>query len=199
MKVVLLDSRRLELDLILYHLRSHVIFKVVEGVTNEEDLYKLLEKVKVDAVIGDFLTDPKAGLQIVKTLRMRFPWIPVVALSAQSQPTFLKYLRIAGAKGYASKTNTLEDLISTLKIVQKGKEDFTLEKPYWTSEDKYLTVREIEIVHCIRDALSNKEIAEKLEISIKSVESHRTNIFRKLKVKNVMQLLAIAEQQQLFA
>ena len=147
------------------------------------------------------------GYDATAFITSKYPHIKVIALTTHSEKTIVKKMLNAGASGYILKNINKEILLEAIHTVVKGKTYFSSEIPIvlatLSSEDtnykekqKYstalLSVREIEILIHIANGLSNTEVAEKLFLSPKTVETHRTNIMQKLNIHNVVGLVKYA-------
>ena len=126
---------------------------------------------------------------------------PVIVFSMHADPSNVGRVLSQGVKGYLLKDEALEQLVKSIHVVHSGGEYFsnriTISSEHNTSrkknEDKDgLTDKEIEIVSLIANGLSSSEIAGKLGRSIKTIESHRANVFKKIGVNNVANLTRYA-------
>ena len=116
-----------------------------------------------------------------------------------SQPAYAKKMLRLGARGYVTKNSPRQEMIDAINDVNYGniyicQEVKNILSDQMLGEDEgaglnLLSEREIEVINQIKDGLSSKEIADKLGISIKTVEVHRHNILKKLKVKNTASLI----------
>jgi len=131
--------------------------------------------------------------------------VKVIALSMYDHPVYIKKMFKSGAKGFVSKNATKLELGKAIQMVYGGEiyisEEISriLLREYSSATDSdengdytSLTSREIEIIQLLADGLYTKEIAEKLFISDKTVERHKTNILKKLKLRNTAQLVKVA-------
>jgi len=117
-----------------------------------------------------------------------------------SQPAYAKKMLQVGAKGYVTKNSSKEEMFTAITEVFKGNKyvcdeiktiisDQLLDENQDVPSINSLTEREIQIINHIREGLSSKEIANRLEISLKTVEVHRHNVLKKLKLKNSASLV----------
>jgi len=181
--------------------------EIVGEASNGKELINLLEKVKTDIILLDIFMPEMNGIDATSVIRNRFPWIKIIVLSVQTEFAYIKKLFTMGVSGYVTKNSSKDELFEAISLVQNGKEylskDMIQSKALASEQNgispKPLSKREIEIIKLIQDGLTNKEISEKMFISLKTVESHRTNIFRKLRIKNVAELLKHAHQNLLLS
>jgi DNA-binding NarL/FixJ family response regulator len=122
-------------------------------------------------------------------------------LSTFNQQTFIQKMMENGASGYVLKNATQEELIEAILTVVKGKTYLSLEasrvlnKKVTTSI--VLTRREKEVLELIADGLTNNEIAQRLFVSVSTVDTHRRNLLEKFEARNIASLVKIAMQQHL--
>ena len=143
---------------------------------------------------------PLNGFDVLKMIRKQSPGSKVIAVSMHSQPAYAKKMLRMGAKGYVTKNSPRQEMLDAIIDVNNGNtyicqevknilSDQMLSEEDNTAGLNQLSEREIEVINQIRDGLSSKEIADRLAISIKTVEVHRHNILKKLKVKNTASLI----------
>jgi len=144
---------------------------------------------------------PLNGFDILKMIRKLSPGSKVIAVSMHSQPAYAKKMLRLGARGYVTKNSPRKEMLEAIQQVYGGNVYICQEVKNILSEQmmneeegggdglNQLSEREIEVINLIRNGLSSKEIADKLAISIKTVEVHRHNILKKLKVKNTASLI----------
>jgi two-component system, NarL family, invasion response regulator UvrY len=148
----------------------------------------------------DINMTPLNGFDVLKMIRKLSPGSKVIAVSMHSQPAYAKKMLRLGAKGYVTKNSPRQEMVDAIMDVYNGntyicQEVKNILSDQMLGEDEaavglnQLSEREIEVINQIRDGLSSKEIADRLGISIKTVEVHRHNILKKLKVKNTASLI----------
>jgi DNA-binding NarL/FixJ family response regulator len=184
-------------------------FEVIATAKNKPELLKHLEHLKPDIVLLDITQSNTEGLQITKTLDDKMPWVKVIILTLNNHSFFIKEMLKHGTKGFISKNSSVGDLFEGIRNVNSGKTYFCTECsnvllreiiPGNTSSNKNfssLTTREIEIISFLANGLTTKGIADKLFISQKTVERHKTNILSKLSLKNTAQLVRVASENGL--
>ena len=178
---------------------------VIGTALNGVDLMALLEKEKPDVILMDINMPKMNGIEATKIIDAKMPWVKVIALSMYDHPVYIKKMFKSGAKGFVSKNATKMELGKAIEMVYNGdiyiSEEISriLLREYSNASDSdenadytSLTSREIEIIQLLADGLYTKEIAEKLFISDKTVERHKTNILKKLKLRNTAQLVKVA-------
>ncbi len=185
---------------------------IISGIcSNGKEVIRSLEKsTDVDLILLDIDMPIMNGLECAEELKSRFPSISVAMLTMHQEKAMIKRFIELGAKGYFLKTISKEELILAIHQIAKGGEYFTSEVTKSLISDdaptptlalnpllKELSEREKEIIIQIASGLSNKEIGEKLFISPRTVDTHRTNLMKKLGVNNVAGVVRFAFQNGL--
>ncbi len=158
-------------------------------------------KNTADIVLLDINLPDQSGISVCKELVRKRPGIKVIALTNFDQLTYLVNMKEAGAKGYLLKNSSLAEIEKAIRAVVEGGE-------YWLGRDSVrksinehnqplLTRREIEVLKLIAEGLTNQEIADKLFVSISTVDSHRKNLISKLQAKNTAALVRTALENKL--
>ena len=186
--------------------RIHVIFDVSNG----EELLVKLKKQSIDLVLLDLEMPKCNGQETLKILSTSYPDIKVIILSMHYSDEYIMDCMTHGAKAYLPKNSDIEKLVEAIyQVHQSGfyidhdiskvliNHAVNVKKGHETAEEK-LTAREIEIVRLVCDGLLNKEIADKLFLSVRTVEAHRKNIVKKLNVNNVAGLIRFAVQNGIY-
>jgi len=206
-RVVLGDDHALILDGIRTVLQSH--YEVAGQARDGRALVQLVEKVKPDVVIVDISMPLLNGFEAATQIKKSLPGTKVIFLSQHLNPAYLKHALKLGASGYVLKAEATEELQHAVETVLRGK---TYVSPafgqdvianLWNSsgkvskESEELTDRQREILQLVVEGKGNKEIADILHVSIKTVEFHRARLMAKLGVKTVAELTKVALQQGL--
>jgi DNA-binding NarL/FixJ family response regulator len=125
--------------------------------------------------------------------------VKILMLSMHSEQTLVRQAMDAGARGYVLKSALDLDLAAAVKRVAAGERvlDAALEQPVQSGEKNRLTPRELEVLQLICNGLSNRAIAEKLQLSVNTVAVHRTNIMNALDVHKTAELVVYALQHGL--
>ena len=187
--------------------RDREIAVVGEAETGEE-MRAILQDCEVDVVVLDISLPDSSGVDLVSFLREQYPLVKIIVLSMYSRSDYVLEAVSNGVSGYMTKETSPVRLIEGIKQVLRGEYFFdqvtleviiqkALEHPqrfYDVQDNAYesLTSREQEIMRLLAEGFSVKKIAQNLYISYRTVENHRTSIFRKLKVKNAAELVHYA-------
>lgn len=175
-------------------------FEVIAEVGDGQQAIELARDKRPNIILLDINMAPLNGFDILKMIRKLSPGSKVIAVSMHSQPSYAKKMLRLGARGYVTKNSPRQEMLDAINEVYSGQiyicqEVKNIISVQMLGEDEntpglnQLSEREIEVINLIRDGLSSKEIATKLNIAIKTVEVHRHNILKKLKVKNTASLI----------
>jgi DNA-binding NarL/FixJ family response regulator len=155
-----------------------------------------------DVILMDINLPDKSGIELCQEVKQKYPGIFIVGLSTFNQQSFIEKMIDNGASGYVLKNATGNELMEAISTVIKGKNYLshevaqTLRKEH--SEDvPVLTRREKEVLELIANGFTNNEMAQKLFISITTVDTHRKNLLTKFSVKNTALLIKAALQYKL--
>lgn len=163
-----------------------------------------IEMIKVkrpDILLLDINLHEASGLDAVPVIRKFSPGTRIIAVSMHSEPAYVKKMLHLGARGYVTKNSSQEEVLKAVEEVMKGEvyvcteirgilSDLQLKEEPEKQDTKNLSFREIEIIKCIKEGLSSKEIGMALNIATRTVEVHRHNILKKLKLKNTASLIS---------
>jgi DNA-binding NarL/FixJ family response regulator len=168
---------------------------------NEQAARRLLRELRPDALVVDLsLGAGGDGFNIVRDVRAHFPQLPILVLSMHDESVYADRLFAQGASGYIMKQAAAEQLVTALRAVLRG-ERFMSEtlKAHMAGragsageQADRLSARELQVISLIGLGLGTREIADRLSLSIKTVETHRLTIKRKLLLDTNAQLVQYA-------
>ena len=182
-----------------------------ESATGREAIQKAKE-LKPHIVIMDIIMPDLDGLEATRQIRKAVPGANVLILTMHEPDELLGQVIEAGARGYLLKTDARQELVAAVSAVQGGKPYFSaavletmMENYSYPGRDvgarnssrTTLTPRESEVLRLLAQGKSNKEVAASLKISARTVESHRTNIMRKLDLHSLSDLVRFAIRNNL--
>ena len=203
----IVDDHQIVIDGLKSLLHGHDGFEVLIECTQPLRMLDLLEKKPVDILLTDVMMPGMNGAELAKAVHKKFPGIKILALSMSGQGDLVnQMIEDADISGYVLKNIGKKELVKALeKIYNNGiyfSDEVLLEMTKASekkreNEEVNLTTREIEIVRLIEKELSNKQIAEKLFLSERTVETHRKNIFRKTNTASVIGLVKYAYEHKL--
>jgi len=167
-------------------------------------LFVLLETTKADIILLDIGLPDISGVEIARRLRKEYPEIKILIFSVENSFKVVQSLINIGIDGFISKLQSSDDdLIVAIHSIMNGLEYFgkdiaTIIYNIYVSKKKItevtseFTEREREIIYLCRDGLSGRQISEKLNISLRTVNTHKNNIFTKLNINSTMELVQYA-------
>ncbi|MCF8332205.1 MAG: response regulator transcription factor [Bacteroidales bacterium] len=211
--IMLVDDHQIVRDGIKSLLNGYKGIEVIAEASGENELYRNLKKRIPSILLLDISMPGKSGIEIAKELHYEYPCIGIIFLSMYINEEFILNALKSGAKAYLPKDTTKAELIRAIEAVHHGKEFFPpqiseiilqsymnrvkREEQDDNQEKKELTRRETEILTNFAEGLTNQEIADKLFISIRTVECHKTNIMHKLGFKTTVDLVRYAIKHKL--
>lgn len=194
---------------LLSMLHKHEYFKAVIITTNPQELLRQMASTPVDILFADIGMLYRNGHELANKVKELFPGVKMVALFEKGQNNIVNTMIEEGTLlGYVLKstdkqalTTALEQIVAgiytgdekAVKQVPDANVRFRKVEPH----ESHLTDRELEIIKLIEQEYSNKQIAERLFISERTVETHRKNIFRKTKTNSVIGLIKYAYEHKL--
>lgn len=157
-----------------------------------------------DLILMDIGLPDMNGVELCKLVRKQYPGIMVLALSTFDQGTYVRGMMDHGASGYLLKNAGRQEIVQAIRTVSKGEIYLSFDAGKSLQEAKqreytipYLTKREKEVLKLIAEGYTNIQIAEKLFISIDTVDSHRKNLHTKLNVSKTAMLIRFAIEHNL--
>jgi DNA-binding NarL/FixJ family response regulator len=201
--VAIADDHSIVLNGLQKILALHTDIKVTDVYLNGDSLLEGLETKQPDVLLLDIQMPGKNGIELAGIISKKFPDVKMIALTNVDILVQVKKMLQKGCLGYLLKDASPEILIEAIKTVHTG-EQFLYESlskqlvnNFFSQNSKQLTRREKEILQLITEEHTNQEIADKLFLSLRTVENHRNNLLQKLDVKNTAGLVKIAIQEGL--
>jgi DNA-binding NarL/FixJ family response regulator len=203
-KVLLVDDHQLIRIGIAALLNQESDIEVVGQAESGQNLVHVVQDLKPNVILMDISLEDGDGIELTEEITRLFRKVKVVMLSMHVREDYIQRSIQAGAFGYVLKDCPKEELVLSVKKANEGEKYFAKEvsalmvNSYVNqvgdvanqkNNEVGLTKREIEIIEWISEGLSNVKIAEKLNISNRTVDTHRTNILKKTGVKNVAELV----------
>ncbi|HZI51380.1 MAG TPA: response regulator transcription factor [Terriglobia bacterium] len=186
-------------------------FEVVGEAVDGREAVRLVEELSPDIVIMDIAMPNLNGIQAATQIVKNQPATGIIILSMHSDETYITRTLAAGAKGYLLKENAEVDLYRAIEVVAQGKpffspaiantllEDYMRQMQQRGLHDSYdlLTDREKEILQLLAEGKSNKDVANMLNLSTNTVETHRTRIMQKLDLHNAAEIVLYAVRKRI--
>jgi two-component system response regulator NreC len=209
-KILLADDHQLVRQGLRALLEKEGGFEVVGEAENGRDAVSKAIETKPDIVLLDVAMPDLNGLEAAKQIKSKLPEVKVIALSAHESSNYVLGMIKSGASGYILKDVAFKEVSDAIRMVLAG--DFYLsQKVAGAVVDGFLkrgaaagkqaltglTEREREVLQLLAEGFSTKEIAEKLFVSVKTVEVHRWKLMKKLGLKNLAELIKFAVREGL--
>ncbi len=205
-KVVIADDHAVVREGIKMILGREPDIEIVGEANNGREALDLVATSKPSVVVMDISMPEMGGIEATKRVKEAWPKVNVLALTMHEDESYVFQLLKAGASGYVLKRGAAQDLVQAIRSASRGEAflypsvarsvlaDYLKRVQSGEERHRYdgLTDREREILALIAEGLSNQEIAQKLFISIKTVQTHRTHIMEKLDLHNRAQLVRYA-------
>jgi two-component system nitrate/nitrite response regulator NarL len=204
--VLIVDDHQIVIDGLKALLSGYEGVSMKGEARNGREAMDMLDVLKVDVVLLDLDMPVMGGVDFMKELSKSKHDVKVIVLTMHDEKAMIRTLLDIGAHGYLLKNSSRDELIQAVEGVIEGKQHLseevhtmllTPDKDLRSEKFAELTEREVEILKCVAEGLSNKEIGDKLFISPRTVDTHRTNVMQKLELHNVAGMVRFAIQNGL--
>lgn len=209
-KIILADDHKIVRDGLRTLLERESDMEVIAEAEDGRAVVNLAKQLSPDLVIMDIIMPGLNGIDATRDIIRKDPHIKVIGLSMHSDKRFVSGMFQAGASGYLLKDCAFDELATAVRTVvsnhtylSPGIANIIIERQRERSSQSgsttftNLTTREREILHHLADGMSSRDISSTLDISVKTVQSHRQNIMRKLNINNVTDLIKYAIREGL--
>jgi DNA-binding NarL/FixJ family response regulator len=213
-KLLIVDDHKIIINGIRAMLENLPDIQIIGEAYNGREAIEFVNKHSVDLVIMDIKMPEVNGIEATKAILSAYPNIKVLALSMFDDNLYISNMLQAGASGYILKNTDKQELITAIQKVAEGETYFSRKVTSVVMQTfisknvasgrgnaeikpEELTYREIEILKLIAQQLTNQKIAEQLQISPRTVHSHRRNLMQKIGVKNTAGLVKYALQNKI--
>lgn len=198
--ILIADDHTLVRETWSFILNTDPRFDVIAACGSGEEAVELARQLRPDIVIMDINLPGINGIEATALIRKYAPGAKIVAVSLHTQPAYAQKMMQNGASGYVTKTSGREEMVKAIEEIFLGKKyvcnsikeiiaDQMLNSGGRQKGIHSLTAREMEITSLITKGDTSKEIAASLQLAVKTVEVHRYNILKKLKLKNAVALV----------
>jgi len=202
-KILVADDHPVVRKGITASLAKQVTVEIIGEAVDGREAVRKARELKPDLILMDINMPHMSGLAVTELLSREMPGIKVLVLSAQGSTDCVVRIIQSGACGYVLKDAPMEELVRAIETVHSGQAYFSAEVARVAlnqfvrgqsevANTPQLTNREREVLAQIADGLSNKEIASQLGVGVRTVETHRERIMRKLDIHNVAGLTKFA-------
>ena len=198
-KIFIVDDHYMVIEGIRSLLQNERSIEWMGHATNAASCLAFLNKQLPDVILMDINLPDINGIDLCKEVKIKFPSVFIIGLSTFNQQSFIQKMMDNGASGYLLKNATQEEITSAIETVMKGKTYLSEEASNTLRKENgtniVLTRREKEVLELIADGMTNAEIAQKLFVSVTTVDTHRKNLLAKFDTKNTAALIKIAVSQ----
>jgi two-component system response regulator NreC len=208
-KILVVDDHQLVLDGLISIVKEMGGFEIIASAHNGKEALQLQETMSPDIILMDIDMPIMNGLEATRRIKQKSAEQKVIILTMHNETSLIKKVMDIGADGYVLKNADREEFYNALCSVAKGKTYFSSEvtqsllNPDKNGSSSFkievdtiqlskLTEREVDVLRLIAEGLSNREIGEELYISHRTVDTHRTNLMKKLEVHNIAGLIKFA-------
>ncbi len=196
--IIIADDHEIFRDGFKVMLKKYPEIKLLSEAENGKELIALVEELKPDVILTDIKMPKMDGIEATKQLVRNNPGINIIALSMFDEDNLILDMLEAGARGYLLKNTHKEDIIEAIKTVNNEETYYCKHtstklirlisksrfNPYSKTPKMQFSEKETEVVRYICEQLSNKEIAVRMNLSVRTIEGYREKIQEKMNVKN---------------
>ena len=202
--ILLVDDHKMVTNAIASLLNDDGRFDVVGEVSTVDDAVQMATAKRPDIVLIEIRLDPKCGF--VRTIQKFSPGSKVIGLTVFAIVGYARKMMSAGGMGYVTKNSSTKEFLKAIVEVNEGRKFICNEIKDSLSRQMMdesienainLTQKELEVISYVKQGLSSREVAELMYVSTKTIEVHRYNILKKLKLKNVAELVNYINMQGL--
>lgn len=203
MKIIIVDDHAIVSDGLEAILKSRDL-SVIGKFTSGNFVLAYLKHAEVDLLITDYSMPDMDGLTLVKEAKMIAPDIKIIVLSMHDEVDMIRKMLSAGVDGYVLKKYAQQELVSAIDVVKNGRQYWSMEvskallnSVHQNEFSTCITEREMEVLKLLAQQMTSKQIAEKLFIGERTVETHRKNLMRKTGANNAVGLMRYAYDHKL--
>lgn len=201
-QVFIVDDHYMVIEGISVLLKDQQDIELTGHASNAVSCLAYLKNKLPDVILMDISLPGQSGVELCLEVKEQYPSVFVIGLSTFNQYTYIDNLLKNGASGYLLKNAGKEEIVKAIHMVMRGKTYLSQEAAATLrnapgDEVPVLTRRELEILRLIADGLTNPQIAEKIFLSVSTVDTHRKSMMRKLNIKNTALLVRYAIEQKM--
>lgn len=203
-KILITDDHPMVVEGLKTVLSSFENMVVAATASNAYEAIEILKKQEIDICLLDINLPDISGLDLCKKIKAEFQHIKIITITTHNDRSFLVEMLQNGVSGYLLKTAESHEILAAIQTALQGglyidkALNHTLTPPVKAPKNlPFLTKREIEVLKQIANGYTNQQIADKIFVSVTTVNTHRSNLMLKLDAHNTAQLLKIATQNKL--
>lgn len=206
-KIIIADDHTLFINGLQLLLKEETWIEITDVANNGKELLKVLRKTAVDLVLLDINMPVLNGLEAARHIKQTFPAVKLVVLSTYNEDHIVEKAKASGVNGYLLKNCSKEELLQTIGLVMNGQTSFPYRPPkennLFDKNDYFLrrynlTRREVELLQLVKEGLTNQQMADRLFLSVYTIETHRKNILQKLGLKSSVALMKFIMENTLW-
>ena len=203
-RIFIVDDHPMVIEGMLSMLQQQPSIEVAGYAMNAASCLGFFISNTADVVLMDINLPDKSGTDLCRELKQRFPEMKILGISNLNQGSYIREMMNQGASGYVLKNVSKSELLDAVQRVHKGQQYLSLEvsqamrlETQRQESLPLLTKREKEVLKLIVEGLTNPAIAEKLFVSLSTIESHRKSLLAKFQLKNTAALVRVALENKL--
>lgn len=207
----IVDDHKIVRDGVKVMVEDHPGFDIICEAENGKEAIEQCSNHNVDVLIMDITMPVMDGIEATRVIKENHPDIKILALTMLSEDQHIRKMIKAGASGYILKNSGKQELIKAIESIIEGKHYFsndatqailqelvTPDLNKVNDDDVHITDREREVLKLIVNEFTNQEIADKLFVSVRTIDAHRRNLLQKTGAKNTAGLVKYALKNKLF-
>lgn len=212
-QIAIVDDHDIVRDGIKVLLEDEPGMVIISEAQNGKEAVELCKANDADLIIMDITMPKMDGIQATSIIKEKYPDVKILALTMLSEDQHIRKMIKAGASGYILKSSGKQELIKAIKTIMDGQHYFSNDatqsilqelispevNKVKEDEDIHITDRELEVLELIVNEYTNQEIADKLFVSVRTVDAHRRNLLQKTGAKNTAGLVKYALKNELFS
>ena len=209
-KVLIVDDQQMFREGIRHRLAQEADISVLGEAASGEEALAMISRTKPDVIILDIRLPNMSGIEVARQVRQQWPDVKILVLSGYDFDQYVRAAARVGIDGYVLKDAPQDVLVKALReilaggvvlapqIASKVMKDYRdMPAPGKPRLVEDLTIREIEVLELMSEGLRNADIAERLSISVRTVEAHSSNIMSKLGTESRTEAVRVAEEKGL--
>ncbi|TAF76005.1 MAG: DNA-binding response regulator [Bacteroidetes bacterium] len=204
-KLYIIEDHRLLRETWIQFLESKTDLEIVGEADNITDAFKEIERLKPHILMLDINLKGESGITLIQEIKKTMPFIKIIVVSMHDEYAFVKKMFSMGVQGYVSKNAKITNLFDAINSIKSNhtylsddiKKTF-LDYAISNKSEPVLTYKETQVISFICQGFSNKQISNKMSLSIKTIEGYKTNIYKKLNLHSTAELIKYAGQKGIF-
>lgn len=211
-KIGIVDDHKIVRDGVKVMVEDHPGFDIICEAENGKEAIEQCANQNLDVLIMDITMPVMDGIEATRVIKENHPDIKILALTMLSEDQHIRKMIKAGASGYILKNSGKQELIKAIESIIEGKHYFSNDATQAIlqelvtpdvnkvndDDDVHITEREREVLKLIVNEFTNQEIADKLFVSVRTIDAHRRNLLQKTGAKNTAGLVKYALKNKLF-